>query len=98
VTVGVQITNTGQRTGAEVVQVYLADPATAAEPPRQLRGFQKINLPPGQSGHLTIKLDARAFQIWNTSSNSWTTAAGTYGVLVGDSSRNLPLHGTVAIG
>lgn len=98
VTVGVQITNTGQRTGAEVAQVYLADPATAGEPPRQLRGFQKINLPPGQSGHLTIKLDARAFQIWNTSSNSWTTAAGTYGVFVGDSSRNLPLHGTVAVG
>jgi beta-glucosidase len=97
VTVGVQVTNTGQRTGAEVAQVYVADPATAGEPPRQLRGFQKITLSPGQTGHLTIKVDARAFQIWNSSSNSWTTVPGAYGVLVGDSSRALSLQGTVTV-
>jgi beta-glucosidase len=96
-TVGVDVTNTGRRTGADVAQVYLADPAAAGEPPRQLKGFVKVTLRPGQRKHLTFTLDSRAFSIWNSASAQWTLTSGRYGALVGGSSRDLRLHGTVVI-
>ena len=98
VEVGVNVTNTGSRTGAEVAQVYLTDPPQAGEPAIQLRGFQKVTLRPGQTRHLTFHLDQRAFQIWNTAAQAWTTVDGTYTVRVGDSSANLPLHAPVTVG
>jgi beta-glucosidase len=95
--VGVDVTNTGTRTGAEVAQVYLSDPVAAGEPPRQLKGFQKVTLRPGQTKHLTFRLDQRAFSIWDSAAQRWTTVDGRYGVAVGDSSRQLPLTGTVTV-
>jgi beta-glucosidase len=97
VTVGLDVTNTGSRQGAEVVQVYVADPASAGEPPKQLRGFAKVSLNAGQTKHVSITLDAHAFQIWSTSAKAWTTIPGQYGILVGNSSRNLPLTGSVTV-
>jgi beta-glucosidase len=97
VTVGVDVTNTGPRAGAEVAQVYVADPAATGEPPTQLKGFQKVTLDPGQTKHLTFTLDERAFSTWDPAAQQWTTHDGRYGVLVGDSSRNLPRHGTVNV-
>jgi beta-glucosidase len=97
VTVGVDVTNTGSRAGTEVAQVYVADPASAGEPPRQLKGFQKVSLRPGQTRHLTFSLDERAFSIWNTAAQGWATVGGDYQVLVGDSSRSLPLQRTVTV-
>jgi beta-glucosidase len=97
VTVGVDVTNTGRRTGAEVVQVYVSDPAVAGEPPRQLKGFDKVTLRPGQTKHVTFCLDRRAFSIWDSAAQRWTTVNGAYHVAVGDSSRNLPLSGTVML-
>jgi beta-glucosidase len=98
VTVGVDVTNTGARTGAEVAQVYLSDPVQAGEPSIQLRGFQKVTLRPGQTRHLAFHVGQRAFSIWNTSEQQWNMVPGTYTVRVGDSSDNLPLSAPVTVG
>jgi beta-glucosidase len=96
VAVGFDVTNTGSRAGAEVAQVYVSQPGSVGEPPRGLRGFQRIDLAPGQTRHLAVTLDARSFQTWT--SNTWTTTAGTHTIAVGASSRDLRLTGTVVIG
>ncbi|MFE9425899.1 glycoside hydrolase family 3 C-terminal domain-containing protein [Kitasatospora sp. NPDC006697] len=93
VTVGFDVTNTGSRAGSEVAQVYVTQPASSGEPPTNLRGFQRVTLTPGQTQHLTITLDARSFQYWNTTSNAWTTATGTSTVSIGSSSRDIRLTG-----
>jgi beta-glucosidase len=72
-------------------------PATAGEPPRQLKAFTKVNLRPGQTKHVTLRLDERAFSVWDPAAQQWTTVDGQYQVSVGDSSRNLPLTGTVTV-
>jgi beta-glucosidase len=94
VRVGADVTNTGRRTGAEVAQVYVTAPAAAGEPPRQLKGFTKLSLRPGQTRHVAFTLDQRAFSVWDTSTHRFAPVPGRWGISVGDSSRNLPLHGT----
>jgi beta-glucosidase len=94
VTVSFDLTNTGTRAGAEVAQVYVSQPSTTGEPPKNLRGFQKVALDPGQTQHVTITLDQRSFQYWN---NGWTTTAGTHEILVGPSSRAIQLTGQVTV-
>ncbi|MET9222612.1 glycoside hydrolase family 3 C-terminal domain-containing protein [Streptomyces sp. NPDC003300] len=94
VAVGFDVTNTGTRAGAEVAQVYVGQPATTGEPPKNLRGFQRVSLNPGQSQHVTVTLDARSFQYWTT---TWTNAAGTNAVYVGSSSRDIRLTGQTTI-
>jgi beta-glucosidase len=96
-TVAADVTNTGRREGAEVAQVYVAFPDAAGEPPKQLKGFEKVSLRPGQTRHLTFKLDRRAFSIWDSAAQRWTVPGGRYEVLVGDSSRDLPLRATVTV-
>ncbi|MFL6073159.1 MAG: glycoside hydrolase family 3 C-terminal domain-containing protein [Mycobacteriales bacterium] len=98
VRVGVDVTNTGTRAGAEVVQVYVADPAAAGEPARQLRAFAKVSLRPGQTRHLTLALDQHTFSIWDTAANGWRTVPGRYTVYAGDSSRNLTANRTTWLG
>jgi beta-glucosidase len=95
VAVSFDVTDTGSRAGAEVAQVYVGQPASTGEPPRNLRGFAKVSLAPGQTQRVTVTLDARSFQYWN---GAWTTATGTNQILVGASSRDIRLTGTVAIG
>jgi beta-glucosidase len=97
VTVGADVTNTGGRAGADVAQLYVSAPPSAGEPPRQLKGFTKVFLRPGETRHVTFTLDARAFSVWNTTTHSWTLVPGQHGVSVGDSSRELPLNGNVSI-
>jgi beta-glucosidase len=97
VTVGVDVTNTGSRAGADVAQVYVGAPAMAGEPPRQLKGFEKVFLRPGQTRHLTFVLDRRAFSRWDTTTHAWTVVPGGHQVWAGDSSRDLPLRATVDI-
>ena len=97
VQVALDVTNTGSVTGADVMQVYVAAPGSAGEPPHQLNGFVKISLARGESKHISLTLDRRAFSVWNTKAKQWSVAGGRYEILVGDSSRNLPLHGVVQI-
>ncbi|HEV3362175.1 MAG TPA: glycoside hydrolase family 3 C-terminal domain-containing protein [Pseudonocardiaceae bacterium] len=97
VTVSAMVTNTGSRAGSEVAQLYLGDPASTGEPSRQLKGFQKVTLQPGQSTRVHFTLSPQDFATWDSTANTWVTADGNYQVAVGDSSANLPLTGTVAM-
>jgi beta-glucosidase len=95
-TVTAVVHNTGARAGTEVAQLYVGNPASDGEPPHQLKGFQRITLAAGGSGTVTFQVRARDLAHWDTSSHSWKTTAGSYQILVGDSSRNLPLAGTLS--
>ena len=97
-TVSVRITNTGERPGAEVAQLYLTYPSIPEgdEPPRQLRAFQKIQLQPKQSQTVTFTLDARAFSYWSEATHAWKMPEGAFHVLVGNSSTNLPLTAPIS--
>ena len=95
VTVSATVTNTGQVAGSDVAQLYVDDPAAAGEPPRQLKGFQKVTLQPGQSTTVHFSLTGHDLSYWNDAANGWVVPDGTFGVYVGDSSAlaNLPLRG-----
>lgn len=85
------VTNTGARAGADVAQLYVADPASTSEPAEQLKGFQRVLLQPGQTRPVSFTLDRSAFAWWDQQRNGWTVTPGSYGLMVGDSSVNLPL-------
>jgi beta-glucosidase len=92
------ITNTGDRAGAEVGQVYVGFPASTGEPPRQLKGFRKLALGRGESDTATVDLDRRAFSYWDAKSDRWVQRSGCYRIYVGGSSRSAPLQGIAPIG
>ena len=95
VTVSARVTNTGKVTGSDVAQLYLGDPAAAGEPPRQLKGFRKVTLRPGQSTTVRFSLNGHDLSYWDDTANGWVLPDGRYRVYVGDSSAvaNLPLRG-----
>jgi beta-glucosidase len=93
----VDVTNTGKRAGAEVVQIYVEQPAQNQEPPHQLRAFAKVMLQPGQTRRVSLALDSRSFSIFDTTKNAWTTPVGTYRILAGTSSRDLPLAAVMTV-
>jgi len=95
VTVAFDLTNSGTRAGAEVPQLYLGFPAAAGEPPKSLKGFQKITLQPNQTQHITFTLTPDLFSYWN---NTWQVATGVYPVMVGSSSRDIRLTGSFQVG
>jgi beta-glucosidase len=86
VAVSATITNTGRVAGADVAQLYLSDPSSAGEPPRELVGFKRVSLPAGQSARLQFTITPRDTWWWDTDAGGWTQSAGTYDVYVGDSS------------
>jgi beta-glucosidase len=88
--------NTGSRYGADVAQAYVGMPASTGEPPRQLKGYQKVWLEPGQSKTVSIPLPETSFVHWDTTSGDWVVTPGNYTVYVGDSSASLPLQGTLS--
>lgn len=93
VTVEGDVRNTGKVAGAEVAQLYVAIPPTSApQPPRQLKGFEKVMIQPGQTAHVSFSLDGRSLSYWDVKSHGWKVARGKYAVYVGSSSRDLPLH------
>jgi beta-glucosidase len=100
VRVAALVTNTGRRAGTEVAQLYIGDPPSAQEPPRQLRGFQRVTLGPGQSRMVRFGLPAGALAYWDTATGGWATAPGTYQVYLGDSSAlaGLPLRAQFSLG
>jgi beta-glucosidase len=93
--VSANVTNTGQRAGSDVAQLYVGDPASTGEPAEQLKGFQRVTLKPGQTASVRFTLDRSAFAWWN---GQWTVSPGSYALMVGDSSANLPLTGHVEVG
>jgi len=97
-TVSFDVTNTGKRAGKEVAQVYISDThASVPRPEEELKGFEKVALAPGQTKHVTVKLDDRAFAYYDTDAKGWHIAPGSFGIRVGDSSANIALKGTVEI-
>ncbi|MGD0555192.1 MAG: glycoside hydrolase family 3 C-terminal domain-containing protein [Streptosporangiaceae bacterium] len=96
-TVTATVTNTGTRSGADVAQLYVDDPSASGQPPLQLEGFQRVSLAAGASTTVTFNLTQQNLQYWNSSSNTWATSTGNYGIEVGDSSANLPLSGTLPV-
>lgn len=98
-TVSFTVTNTGERAGAEVAQLYLGFPAIAEgnEPPLQLKGFKKVMLKPGQSETVELNLDPRSFSYWSEKSHAWQVAPGEFQVMVGDSAANTPLKASLRL-
>jgi len=99
VTVSATVTNTGHVAGSDVAQLYLGDPAVAGEPPRQLKGFQKVTLRPGQSTTVRFTLTGHDLSYWDDAADGWVLPDGHFNVSVGDSSAlaNLPLRGNVTV-
>jgi beta-glucosidase len=97
VQIGFDLTNTGPLTGAEVPQLYLGFPAAAGEPPKLLKGFQKITLSPGQTQHVTFNLNWEDLANWDVPSHSWLVTPGVFQVLVGASSRDIRLTGSFTV-
>jgi len=98
VKVGFDVTNTGKVEGAEVAQLYISDPSAKAErPERELKGFEKVRLAPGETRHVTISLDARAFSYWDDAAHKWTIDPGKFVLRVGNSSENTPLHADLTV-
>ncbi|MGO9641733.1 MAG: glycoside hydrolase family 3 C-terminal domain-containing protein [Candidatus Acidiferrales bacterium] len=99
VSVEFDVTNTGAVAGAEVAELYVGLPGTAVvpEPPKQLKGFAKVDLKPGETKHVKLSLDARAFSYWNVKTHAWAILPGAVKIMVGGSSRDLPLHATIHI-
>jgi beta-glucosidase len=89
-TVTASVTNTGQRAGAEVVQVYVGDvEASVARPLRELKGFVKVHLEPGETRQVSCDLDERAFAFWSQRLQQWVVESGEFLIAVGSSSRDL---------
>jgi beta-glucosidase len=97
VRVEVDVTNTGMRSGAEVVQVYVEQPKPNGEPPRQLRAFAKIGLKARETKHVILTLDKRSFSIYDMVARQWLSPNGTYRIMVGTSSRDLPLSCSIMV-
>jgi len=98
VAVSFDVTNTGSVAGAEVAQLYVSDPsAKVTRPERELKGFEKVRLAPGETKHVTLDLDARAFSYWDEAAHKWTIDPGKFIIHVGDSSENTPLHAELTL-
>ncbi|MGB8480338.1 MAG: glycoside hydrolase family 3 C-terminal domain-containing protein [Acidobacteriaceae bacterium] len=97
VQVDLQVKNTGKREGAEVIQVYVEQPERNGEPPRQLRAFTKVDLDAGQSKSVRLDLTPRSFSIYDLDLHAWKMPGGKYKILVGTSSRDLPLQREVDV-
>jgi beta-glucosidase len=95
--VSFNVTNTGKRAGAEIVQVYVSLPPSVGEPPKRLVAWDKIRLAPGETRAVTLKIEPQYLSIFNTGKKDWELVPGDYTVLVGASSRNTPLAATVRI-
>lgn len=88
--VTVDVTNTGERAGQEVAQLYLRDEAARlARPLKELKGFAKVDLQPGETASVTLTLDRRALAYWDDAAHAWVAEAGAFEVLVGASSQDI---------
>jgi beta-glucosidase len=89
------VRNTGQRAGAEVVQVYAGLPAAAKEPPKRLVAWDKVQLAPGESKTITLPVEPKFLSIFDEGKDDWVLLPGEYRFFVGSSSRATPLSATV---
>lgn len=98
VSVSFDVKNTGERTGAEVAELYVGDEhASVPRPIKELKAFAKINLKPGETRHLTLALPRRAFSFYDVQKKDWSAAPGDFSILVGSSSDDIQLRGKFSL-
>ena len=96
--VSFDVTNSGKREGAEVAQVYVADDHSPVErPAKELKGFVKIKLKAGEQRRVEVMLDQRDLSYYDVNSKGWSATPGQFAVLVGSSSENIQLQGSLAL-
>lgn len=102
--VSLTVTNTGSVAGTEIVQLYIAKKNSELfRPAKELKGFARVTLAPGEKQRLTIMLDDKAFRFWNVKANRWEIEGGEYELLVGASVEDIRLcekisvHGTATV-
>ena len=102
--VSLTVTNTGSVAGTEIVQLYVAKKnSDLFRPAKELKGFARVTLAPGEKQRITITLDDKAFRFWNVKANRWEIEGGEYELLVGASVEDIRLcekisvHGTAAV-
>ena len=91
------VTNTSERDGADVVQLYVSAPGGVFGPSRELKGFAKVEVPAGGSVRVTIPFDRYTFRHWETSRGAWETEAGTWTIYVGPNVEDTPLSATLDV-
>jgi len=91
-TVTFTVKNTGKRAGEEIAQVYAVLPAAANEPAKRLVGWSKVALAPSESKEVTVTVPAKYLSIYDEASSSWRLIPGSYSIMVGGSSKSLPLN------
>jgi beta-glucosidase len=98
VTVSFDLKNTGPREGAEVAELYVgAAHPSVPRPIKELKGFARVNLKPGETRHVSIMLDRRAFAFYDVNRKDWNAESGDFSVLVGASSDDVRLRGTFTL-
>ena len=98
VAVSFEIANTGKRAGAEIAEVYVGDKHAKVERPvKELKGFTRVELKPGEKKMVTVNLDRRAFSYYDVTTKKWTVDPGDFQILVGKSSQEIVLTGSVAV-
>jgi len=98
VSVTFDVTNTGVRAGADVAEVFVGDRhAPVPRPMKELKGFTKVNLSPGETKTVTVKLDRRAFSYYDVKKHDWTVAPGDFDLVVARSAANIELTGKVTL-
>jgi beta-glucosidase len=98
-TVSFDVTNSGDREGAEVAELYVSDSHSIVPRPRkELKGFAKVDLQPGETKNIVLRLDRRAFSYYDVNNEQWKAEPGEFGVLVGGSSDKIELQGKFRLG
>ena len=96
--VSFEIKNTGQREGKEIAQLYIRDMESSLERPyKELKGFGRVSLRPGESKKLIVKLDKRAFQFYDPVRMQWVAEPGKFEILIGNSSKDIRLKGELKL-
>lgn len=97
-TVSFDLTNTGNRAGAEVAQVYVADGhSKITRPEKELKGFAKVALQPSETKHVTVDLNAWSFAYFDPTAKEWRITPGSFGIMVGSSVEDIELKGSVDV-
>ncbi len=96
--VSCDVTNTGSRAGSDVAEVYVGEAhPRVPRPEKELKGFARVNLRPGETKHVTVPLDGRAFSYYGTGAHAWRADPGEYTISVGRSVDQIELKGTISL-
>jgi beta-glucosidase len=92
------VTNTGNRAGAEVAQIYVGEArASVPRPQKELKGFSRVELRPGESKQVNVILDGRAFAYYDVNTKHWHADPGDFDILVGSSLEQIELQGKITL-